>query len=439
MDKSEKRKLIAKIIQISIVILVVTGLCVALAVAVDRQKKYRNELENLYEKSYFDAMDSLENVETKLKKLNVMGTKSIQQTTLNDIWRECETAQTNLAQLSSQDGAINDIIKFLNQLGDFCYYLSLKLNDGALDSANKEMLVTLSEIVSVVRTEMQSVQGKIADGGRLLSGYSTPINYIGDILSGIQHSTIDYPELIYDGPFSDGLNDRDAKLLKNLAYITPEQADERVNTIFAGTGLQIISRSETSGSLESYMYVIKSGGKDGSLQLTKKGGMLVYYNVFKDVTNPQLEEEACIAKGSDFLKKAGYDGMEPVWASNSDSIIYINYAYVQDGVIIYPDLVKVKISAEDGSILGVEAQNFIYNHTDRKIVLTEGAQYTLSPNLTLVKEAYALIPTEWNTEIMAKEYICTYGGNTFYIYVNLKTGEEIKVMILIDDNGKLLI
>lgn len=437
MESKKKNRNIAGIISVIIAVIVVSGLCVALTMVVQRQKSYRNELEGIYQKSYFDTMDSINNVETKLKKLNAMNTSQLQQTTLNDIWRDCETAQANLSQLSNQDGNINSVIKFFNQLGDYCYFLSNKVKEGKLSAEDAERLDKLSEIVAKLRGEFQAVKGSLSEGGNLVGDFGSQLNFIGQILSGVQHSSIEYPELIYDGPFSDGLNDRDAKALDGLEEITQSQADEWVSAHLEG--VEIISRGEVSGSIPTYMFGIRYKGEEGSMQITKRGGLLVYYNLFREVTNPQLDEDEAIQKGKEFLEKLGFESIEAVWASNNHSTVYVNYAYVQDGIIVYPDLIKVKIAADDGAVLGIEAQNYIYNHTVRDVDIAVGAEYEIAPRLTLEREEYAVVPTEWNTEILAKEYVCTYGDNTFYIYVDLKTGEEIRVMLVIDDEGRLLI
>lgn len=434
--KTNKRKInTGRIVKISLVVLVVTGLCVALALAVERQKSYRNELEGIYQKSYFDTMDSMNNVESKLKKLSVTDTPTIQKTLLNDVWRGCETAQANLSQLSGREESVNEIIKFLNQLGDYCYFLSMKLEE-PLDEADTARLEKLTEIVSQLVTELQSVRAQLMQGGNLVGAFNTNLNFVSDALAKIKHSTIDYPELIYDGPFSDGLNDREAKALKGLSELSPEQADAKVKALLPEA--EIVSRSEVDGSITAYMYEVKYNGKNTWLQITKKGGLLVFLNTFSEVS-PNLSEDECIEKAKQFLVKAGYEGLEPVWSTNNNSTVYVNFAYMIGDVIVYPDLIKLKVSATDGEILGFEAQNYIYNHTERTIQTPHEISYKPAAKLKIVEENFALIPTEWNTEVLTKEFKCEFDGETYYIYYDLEKKQEIKVLVVIEEEGKLLI
>ena len=49
----------------------------------------------------------------------------------------------------------------------------------------------------------------------------------------------------------------------------------------------------------------------------------------------------------------------------NDGICTINYAYSQDGVTCYPDLVKVAVALDTGGVVEYNATGYIMNHTDR--------------------------------------------------------------------------
>ena len=103
------------------------GLSVALALVAQRHKRYRNEMENMYEKSYYDAMSSIAGIETNLTKLAVSNDVPMQKVLLTNLNRDSEAAETNLSMLNSKDQPIENIMKFFNQLGDYCKMLSDKI------------------------------------------------------------------------------------------------------------------------------------------------------------------------------------------------------------------------------------------------------------------------------------------------------------------------
>ena len=104
----EKRKKIIKN-NYAVAVLVIAGLSTALALAVERQNQLRIDLENVYEKSYYDTMASLFNIETNLEKLSIAEGKYAEKI-LNDIWRECELTESNLSQLSTDSESIDQVI-----------------------------------------------------------------------------------------------------------------------------------------------------------------------------------------------------------------------------------------------------------------------------------------------------------------------------------------
>ena len=45
--------------------------------------------------------------------------------------------------------------------------------------------------------------------------------------------------------------------------------------------------------------------------------------------------------------------------------IIINYAYNDNGITVYPDLIKVKLALDNGEILGLESSGYLNSHKIR--------------------------------------------------------------------------
>lgn len=434
-----EKKNVIKIVKYTFILVIISGLSVALGLALERQNQYKNELENVHQKSYYETMSSISNIETKLSKLSIIEGSTLQKVLLSDIWRESELAGSNLSQLSSKNESVESIIKFLNQLGDYCYYLAKKMEKVDIEDSEYENLVKFSEIASKLRENLLVVQYEIMKGGHLNGGFREDLNFFTDAFNTQNSSSIEYPELIYDGPFSDGLNERTPRALEGMEIVDVETIKTKILAFFPEGQAVVTPKGEVGGNIESYMFDVKFNNITGTMQMTKKGGKLLLYNVYKPVHNPNLNDEQCVEKALQFLKKTGYEGMEAVWVSNNNSTVYINFAYIQDDIIIYPDLIKVKVASDNGDILGFEAQHYIYNHTIRSLTIPSDYSYTLSPKINLLKQNFVLVPTDWLDEVMACEYVCEKDEKIFYIYVDLETMEEERVLIVIDDDGKMLI
>src|SRR5699024_6202634 len=95
--------------------------------------------------------------------------------------------------------------------------------------------------------------------------------------------------------------------------------------------------------------------------------------------------------------------MKATYYLKQGGVATINYAYIQDDVTIYPDLIKVKVALDNGEVLGIETTGYLNNHTERTIeqpaISIEEAKATLNKNLEITSQGLAIIPTEWKTEI----------------------------------------
>ncbi|NCA92415.1 hypothetical protein EOM82_04090 [bacterium] len=425
------------IIALSIVsILIMAGLATALGIFVTRNNKAQATVNTIYEKSFRESLDSISDIELRLSKINVLTGTALRQQLLSDVWRQCDIAYTNLSQLGQVNEETNTVIKFLNQMGDYCYYLSMKLKTSQLSEEETANLTKFYDITKELSASLREVEDKLVTGKKIETKLLSESAAISDAIK--THSSVDYPELIYDGPFSDALNDREVKSLKDAEEITSEQGAAKIAEFFPDAK-NVSYIGEGTTSIDAYLYQFDINGQVSNAQITKKGGLVASYNSYCAVDDPTLSEEECIAKGEEYMTKLGYQNMKAVWVFNNNSTVYINFAYLDENEIVYyPDLVKIKINSNNGDLIGVEAENYLYNHISRSISLGSEKTIILNKNLNVVSQVYCLIPTEWNTEILCKEVVATANGITYYIYFDMTTGEEIKAMVVIEDEGKLL-
>ena len=67
-------------------------------------------------------------------------------------------------------------------------------------------------------------------------------------------------------------------------------------------------------------------------------------NSNRDIDIESITQEEANNKALEFLNSRGFPNMEETYYLKQDGIVTINYAYKQDDVIMYPDLIKVKSS-----------------------------------------------------------------------------------------------
>ena len=168
----------------------------------------------------------------------------------------------------------------------------------------------------------------------------------------------------------------------------------------------------------------------------------MYSNCNRDIGEQNLNYEDANKIGQKFLAEKGFSNMKETYYLKNSGILTINYAYEQNGVIIYPDLIKLKIALDDGEILGIETTGYLNCHTERnldKIKITkEQAKEKINKNLEIISEGLAIIPTEYQTEILCWEFKGKIKEREFLVYINVETGIEEDILLIVNTpNGTL--
>ena len=150
-------------------------------------------------------------------------------------------------------------------------------------------------------------------------------------------------------------------------------------------------------------------------------------------------------KAQQYLSAHGYDSMKDTYYETDNGVMTLNFAYYDSAsqTICYTDLIKVEVSLQDGSILGLDARGYLVNHHDRTIaepaLPVEQAQESLSDALTVDSVRPALIPSSGQNEVATYEFLCSSAtGDRILTYINSQTGAEEQLLILLQTpNGTL--
>ena len=165
-------------------------------------------------------------------------------------------------------------------------------------------------------------------------------------------------------------------------------------------------------------------------------------NYNRDVNSEIISQEEANQIGKDFLSSRGFPNMKETYYMKQEGIVTINYAYNQEGVVIYPDLIKVKIALDNGDILGIETTGYLNNHCDRNLgnikITKDDAKKVLNSKLNIESEGLAIIPTEWQTEILCYEFKGKINDTEFLVYINAENGNEEDILVIKDTPNGIL-
>lgn len=422
-----------------------------------RAADLRQELDSQYNRAFFEMVGYVHNVESLLAKSMVSTTNERTAITLQEAWRQAGLAQTNLGQLPVSQPVLASTSKFLTQVSD----LSLSLDNQNIrgKSLNKEqydMLKKLYNYAVSLNKSLQELQedlhvgrlrwGELANKGTRLFSKTKP----GEMMKKIEavgENFKDYPTLIYDGPFSDHMTSGKARGLTG-DDIDAETAKEKVFEFFGKDKVQEVTDlgKNDHGQIKTYDFQVKlkNAPEDQAvyISVTQKGGHINWMLNNRPVKEEKLDMDEAKAAGIKFLKEKGYENMEDTYYLKNDNTATINYAYRQDDVTMYPDLIKLKIALDNGEVVGIEAKQYFMNHTERDIpepaVSMEEAREKVNGKMKIYSSGLAYIPTDYNKEIFCHEFKGKLDDRDFIVYINALTGEEEDILMIVNTpNGVL--
>ena len=260
----------------------------------------------------------------------------------------------------------------------------------------------------------------------------------------VEQNFHEYSGLIYDGAFSEHITSEEKKGL------TGNDISEEEAKIIAEEfiGKDKIKETKNNGYVENgnipvYRFEVTTNeNKKIGISISKKGGHLVYMNYDRETNGENITEQDAIQKGKEYLQAKKYENMQETYYMKNDGYIVINYAYKQGNIVAYPDLIKLKIALDNGEIVGVDATGYLNCHFEREIpsnlISIDEARKNISTKAELSSEKLAIIPTEFNTEVLCYEFKGKINEVEFIEYINAQTGKEEDTLIVTNtENGTL--
>lgn len=415
---------------------------VLFAVFYSISNSYRNQLENNYTKSFYEVVSNINDLEVDMSKIVATTSIDSQRELLSNIRENSSLAVTNLSNLPLDFSGVSSLNNLLNSTSGFSYSLLLKNYDG--EAISDEDYVQISTLHTRIREIQFDLNNYISGLGY---DYSILDNInIGDMeksnydagLVNTESSKTEIPSLIYDGPFSDTVLNKEIKGLGEREY-SIDEATEYLHNIF--TGFAIYYLGESKGKFETYNFDVK-GDVDLYASVTKRGSMLLTITAFGGGSGSNLTLEEGLKLAETFAKDVGIDDMYSVWYQSTGNTLYVNLAPIKNKVIYYSDLIKVKVDLSLGLVVGWEASAYATNHVEREFSSAIGlidAMSTLSPQLEVIERNMCIIPDKFVGELSAYEFICQWKDYTYYIYIDSNTGLEANILRVIKTtDGDLL-
>jgi len=429
--------------------------CVALgAMAAFYQQQnvhYERHIRANYQHAFSELVTAMTEVDSALQKSVYAKTPTMVSAVCTEIFGKAMTAQMSIGALPFSSQELERTSAFVSGVGDYTYSLSRRASSGAYTGEELENLKALSETAALLSQNLKSLQTDLTAGIITMDELIAAERQIDSAGEGAEGATLggsmrliesefpEIPSLIYDGPFSEHIKDMKPKMLEGAGEVSEEKA-RQIARSFTGinkASLRLTAQSE-SGALPCYYFTASTKSGELSITVTKKGGFVVGMLHSREAGEGTMTPEQASALAEKFLENRGYTDMAQTYYIIQNNVITINYAYKQNDVLCYSDLVNVSIALDNRSVCGFEARGYVTNHYEREIpepaVSEEKARELVSAELNELAHQLCIIPSAGQNELFCHEFKCeTEDGRHYIIYVNAVTGEQEKILILIED------
>ena len=420
-----------------------------------KQREYRQASENSYNMAFFELVDYVQNVETYLAKSLISSTAEHGAETLTHLWREANLAQSYLARLPIESQELANTEKFLNQVSDYSYSLSRKnIYNEDLTQEDLDNLTELHQYSVELENTLNQLSADLNEGRfkwdeltkKGTVAFAQQVDNISkESFSNLEENFHEYSGLIYDGAFSEHMTSQEPKALTG-DDIDEETAKQKAVEFIGQDKCKEVNNLGLSENATIPVYdfsITNQNDETINISVSKKGGHIVNMNTNRDITVESISQEEANNKGKEFLASRGFENMKETYYLKQEGIVTINYAATQDDVVLYPDLIKVKVALDNGEVLGVETTGYLNNHTIRDLsnikITVEEAKASLNSNLEIESQGLAVIPTEWKSEILCYEFKGKVDDKEFLVYINTENGREEDILIITDtQNGTLV-
>lgn len=424
------------------------------------------ELEAERQRSFNNMVYHVEQIQSLLGKGLAAGSTRQNMRYMGDTYYHAQAAVSNFTSLPLPAEVQATTGKFLQQVGDFS--VSLLRNEAAgreMDARSRNDLTRLKRDSQVLSADLQAVAAEFNRGvhrwapapqfswaalfGRapVTPGKPTdtqsqaPESMVSGTWQQMSTTVEKMPALLYDGPFSDHVDKRAPAM--SGAPVTNAEAASRIATLVpGGREYRVVGSTEVNGNLPAWSFQLApgAGAPTASADVTKNGGHLLQYINSRITGRATIDLTRARTIGQEHLAKIGYPNMAPTYGLAEDGAATVAYAYQENGILVYPDQIKVKIALDNGEVIGVDARQYLMTHHNRTlgvaIATAEEAEAAVNPELKIQRVRLALIPDQAGTgEILTYEFLTTLDGDTYLVYMNANTGLEEQILQQVDTDG----
>ncbi|WP_182199427.1 germination protein YpeB [Paraliobacillus salinarum] len=400
------------------------------------------QAENNYQRAFHDLTYKIDLLHDKIGTTLALNTKDTLSPQLVEIWRITSEANTDVGQLPLALLPFNKTEEFLSNIGDFTYRTAVRdLENSPLSDEEIKDLKGLYQTAGVIRKELRKVQHVVLEENlrwmdvqlALVNNDEQQDNTIIDGFKTVEETAKEYSESTLSSNITGISNENHDYRFITGNKINETEVTDKIRKLFSlnkETEI-VVAKSGKGASLPTYSGSFKSDGVHGYIDISEKGGHPLSFMLNRKINEQKLSLNEAANKAAAFLKKNGLTDMELLQSSQYDHVGVFQFLYNQDDVRIYPDKIQLKVALDNGEILGYMANDYYRNHQERTIqsptISLDEAKAKVNPSVTIQDQHLAVIESDVAEEVLAYAFLGTIDQETYRIFIDANSGNELQV------------
>lgn len=424
----------------AVVALGVTTLALASTVTVGaiEMKRATDNAMSAYRGTMYELTGIMEHVDSDLERVRISASPAQQSRILTDLLVQARLAELDLEKLPISAESDRNVTMFINRTAHECERMLNKIaHDGELSKEDEATLERLYQTNHTVRTELNKLLSEMTDKD-FMEYMKKGVGSVADAIGNIEKATMEENRAgsEHEKPKTEGAgtDSRAKEAEASGEHIDATKAEELCLTYFSDYKIseyrcvgETVSRSYAAYNVQGY-------DDKGTLlfaEISQKDGALIRFDYYEDCQSETFDLQNAERIAEEFLSHMGYADMEVVRLRENGTMTDFTFVYEANGIAYYPDEVHVKVCRSRGVVTAMDAAKYLENHKERtepSVKLTlESAYGKLSDKLTVESSRLAVVHT-LRGERPAYEFLCSYEGENYFLYLDANSGEEIAIV-----------
>ena len=416
------------------------GLATTVTVGALEMRKSSEAMVGENQRMAYELTGIMENVDNDLDRARISASTAQQGRILTDLLVQTRLAELDLEKLPMSAEGTANATAFINRTARECERMLTKLRFGeTLSKYDYEVLEGLYATSHQIRAELDQLTMRMTDKDWtefMKKGEGNIFNAVDRI----EKLTLEENRIAFDKQKAEmegaGMQRNAPKPFENgdCARIDKARAEELCREYFSKYNISEYNCVGETVTRHYCAYNVQGYDDKGTLlfaEISQKDGALLRFDYYEDCMEEVFDYQNAERIAENFLEKLGYEDVEVVRLRENGSNVDFTFVYEDDGVVYYPDEIRVKVCRTRGIVTGLDATKYIARHRDRKDVepaLTLAqAKDKLHEKLDMQSARLAVVDTK-RGERAAYEFLCSYADENYFVFIDADNGAEIAIV-----------